>query len=113
MLAALGPYTQQGVEIRDAAELRIKESDRIAVLAENLRRMGASVEQRPDGLRIEGRSAGPLHGAEIDPHGDHRMAMAFAVAALGAQGRSSIRESDCVAISYPDFFATNNALLGR
>ena len=113
MLAALGPYTQQGVEIRDAAELRIKESDRIAVLAENLRRMGASVEERPDGLRIEGRSAGRLHGAEIDPHGDHRMAMAFAVAALGAQGRSIIRESDCVAISYPNFFATLGALVGR
>jgi 3-phosphoshikimate 1-carboxyvinyltransferase len=113
MLAALGPYTQQGVEIRDAAELRIKESDRIAVLAENLRRMGASVEERPDGLRIEGRSAGRLHGAEIDPRGDHRMAMAFAIAALGAPGRSIIWESDCVAISYPDFFATLGALVGR
>ena len=89
MLAALGPYTEQGVEIRDAAELRVKESDRIAVLAENLRRMGAHVEERPDGLRVEGRAAGRLHGAEIDPHGDHRMAMAFAVAALGAEGPST------------------------
>jgi len=104
MLAALGPYTEQGVEIRDAAELRVKESDRIAVLAENLRRMGAQVEERPDGLRIEGRRAGRLRGAEIDPRGDHRMAMAFAVAALGAEGRSAIRDSDCVSISYPDFF---------
>ena len=104
MLAALGPYTEQGVEIRDASELRIKESDRIAVLAENLRRMGARVEELPDGLRIEGRAAGRLHGAEIDAHGDHRMAMAFAVAALGAEGGSIIRESDCVGISYPDFF---------
>jgi 3-phosphoshikimate 1-carboxyvinyltransferase len=84
MLAVLGPYTEQGVEIRDAAELRVKESDRIAVLADNLRRMGASVEERPDGLRIEGKSRGRLHGAEIDPRGDHRMAMAFSVAALGA-----------------------------
>lgn len=105
MLAALGPYTEQGVEIRDAAELRIKESDRIAVLADNLRRMGARVEERPDGLRIEGRGAGRLRGAEIDPRGDHRMAMAFAIAALGAEGGSTIRESDCVGISYPDFFA--------
>jgi 3-phosphoshikimate 1-carboxyvinyltransferase len=104
MLAALGPYTEQGVEIRDAAELRVKESDRIAVLADNLRRMGAQVEERPDGLRIEGRRAGRLRGAEIDPRGDHRMAMAFAVAALGAEGGSVIRDSDCVGISYPDFF---------
>ncbi len=104
MLAALGPYTEQGVEIRDAAELRVKESDRIAVLADNLRRMGAQVEERPDGLRIEGRRAGRLRGAEVDPRRDHRMAMAFAVAALGAEGRSVIRDSDCVGISYPDFF---------
>ncbi len=104
MLAALGPYTEQGVEIRDASELRIKESDRIAVVAENLRRMGARVEELSDGLRIEGRAAGRLHGAEIDSRGDHRMAMAFAVAALGAEGSSIIRESDCVGISYPDFF---------
>ena len=104
MLAALGPYTEQGVEIRDAAELRVKESDRIAVLADNLRRMGAQVEERPDGLRIEGRGAGRLRGAEIDPRGDHRMAMAFAVAALGAEGGSVLRDRDCVGISYPDFF---------
>jgi 3-phosphoshikimate 1-carboxyvinyltransferase len=104
VLAALGPYTEQGVEIRDAAELRVKESDRIAVLADNLRRMGAQVEERPDGLRIEGRHAGRLRGAEIDPRGDHRMAMAFAVAALGAEGGSVIRDSDCVGISYPGFF---------
>jgi len=104
MLAALGPYTEKGVEIRDAAELRVKESDRIAVLADNLRRMGAKVEELPDGLRIEGRSAGRLRGAEIDPYGDHRMAMAFAVAALGAEGPSVIRDSDCAGISYPHFF---------
>jgi len=104
MLAALGPYTEQGVEIRDATELRVKESDRIAVLADNLRCMGARVEERPDGLRVEGRSAGGLRGAEIDPRGDHRMAMAFAVAALGAEGDTVIRDSDCVGISYPDFF---------
>jgi 3-phosphoshikimate 1-carboxyvinyltransferase len=84
--------------------LRVKESDRIAVLADNLRRMGAQVEERRDGLRIEGRRAGRLRGAEIDPRGDHRMAMAFAVAALGAEGNSIIRDSDCVGISYPDFF---------
>ena len=113
MLAALGPYTEQGVEIRDAGELRVKESDRIAVLAENLRRMGAVVEERPDGLRVEGRSAGKLHGAEIDPRGDHRMAMAFAVAALGAEGPTIIRDADCVGISYPDFFGVLEELVVR
>jgi 3-phosphoshikimate 1-carboxyvinyltransferase len=104
MLAALGPYTEQGIEIRDAAELRVKESDRIAALAENLRRMGATVEERPDGLRVEGRSAGKLRGAEIEPHGDHRIAMAFAIAALGATGATVIRNADCAAVSYPTFF---------
>jgi 3-phosphoshikimate 1-carboxyvinyltransferase len=105
MLAALAPYTEGGIEIRNAAELRVKESDRIAVLADNLRRMGAQVEERPDGLRIEGRGANRLRGAEIDPRGDHRMAMAFAVAALGVAGDSVIRDSECVDISYPDFFS--------
>jgi len=104
MLAALGPYTEQGIEIRDAAELRVKESDRIAALAENLRRMGATVEERPDGLRVEGRKAGQLRGAEIEPHGDHRIAMAFAVAALAAHGPTVIRDADCAGVSYPTFF---------
>jgi 3-phosphoshikimate 1-carboxyvinyltransferase len=104
MLAALGPYTEQGIEIRDAKELRVKESDRIAALTENLRRMGATVEERPDGLRVEGRQAGRLHGAEIEPHGDHRIAMAFAVAALAADGETVIRDADCAGVSYPAFF---------
>jgi 3-phosphoshikimate 1-carboxyvinyltransferase len=104
MLAALGPYTEQGIEIRNAAELRVKESDRIAALAENLRRMGATVEERPDGLRVEGRSAGKLRGAEIEPYADHRIAMAFAVAALAASGPTVIRNADCAAVSYPKFF---------
>ena len=104
MLAALAPYTEEGIEIRDAAELRVKESDRIAALTENLRRMGASVGERPDGLRVEGRKAGQLRGAEIEPRGDHRIAMAFAIAALGAQGSTLIRDADCAAVSYPNFF---------
>jgi 3-phosphoshikimate 1-carboxyvinyltransferase len=104
MLAALGPYTEQGIEIRGAAELRVKESDRIAALAENLRRMGATVEERPDGLRVEGRAAGKLRGAEIEPHGDHRIAMAFAIAALGANGATLICDADCAGVSYPTFF---------
>ena len=105
MLAALAPFTEQGIEIRDAGELRVKESDRIAVLAENLKRMGATVEELPDGLRIAGRSAGKLHGAEIEPHGDHRIAMAFAVAGLAAEGETIINDADCAGVSYPTFFA--------
>jgi len=113
MLAALGPYTEEGIEIRDAAELRVKESDRIAALAENLRRMGASVEERPDGLKVEGRCAGKLRGAEIDPRGDHRIAMAFAVAGLAAEGNTVIREADCAAVSFPTFFQELNRLAER
>ena len=112
-IAVLGPYTELGIEIRNAAELRVKESDRITVLAENLRRMGAQVEERPDGLRVAGRSAGQLHGAEIDPHGDHRMAMAFAVGALGAKGDTVVRDAECAAVSYPDFFAALERLVER
>jgi len=113
MLAALGPYTEQGIEIRDAQELRVKESDRIAALAENLRRMGAQVEERPDGLKVAGRSAGKLHAAEIDPRGDHRIAMAFAVAALGAEGVTVIRDADCAAVSFPTFYTELERLAGR
>ncbi len=110
MLAALGPHTEEGIEIRDAAELRVKESDRIAALAENLRRMGASVEERPDGLKVEGRRAGKLRGAEIEPHGDHRIAMAFAVAGLAAEGNTAIRDADCAGVSFPTFFHELNRL---
>src|SRR5712692_6506456 len=113
MLAALGPYTEQGIEIRDAQELRVKESDRITALAENLRRMGAQVEERPDGLRVAGRAAGKLRGAEIDPHGDHRIAMAFAVAALAAEGPSVIRDAGCAGVSFPEFFATLERIVER
>jgi 3-phosphoshikimate 1-carboxyvinyltransferase len=113
MLAALGPYTEQGIEIRDAAELRIKESDRIAALAENLRRMGAKVEERPDGLKVEGRRAGKLRGAEIEPHGDHRIAMAFAVAGLAADGPNVVRNADCAGVSFPDFYQALNRLAER
>src|SRR5882757_4551766 len=113
MLAALGPYTEQGIEIRDAGELRVKESDRIAALAENLKRMGAKVEERPDGLRVEGRSAGKLHGAEINPRGDHRIAMAFAVAGLAAQGETKILDAECAGVSYPSFFSELLRLSGE
>jgi 3-phosphoshikimate 1-carboxyvinyltransferase len=113
MLAALGPFTEKGIEIRDAKELRVKESDRIATLAEGLRRMGARVEEFPDGLRVEGRAAGKLHGAKVDPRGDHRIAMALAVAALGAEGQTTIQEAECVGVSFPGFFTTLEKLRGK
>jgi 3-phosphoshikimate 1-carboxyvinyltransferase len=112
MLAALGPFTEKGIEIHDAKELRVKESDRIATLAEGLRAMGAEVEEFPDGMRVAGRSAGTLRGAKIEPHGDHRIAMALSVAALGAKGETVIRDSDCVGVSFPEFFATMERLRG-
>lgn len=102
VLAAIAPYTVNGIEIRDARELRVKESDRIASLAENLRAMGARVAELEDGLNIPGGQN--LRGAEIDSFGDHRIAMAFAVAALGAHGETKIRSADAAVISYPGFF---------
>ena len=112
MLAALGPFTEKGIEIHDAQELRVKESDRIAAIAEGLRLMGAQVEEFPDGMRVEGRSAGKLRGAKVDPKGDHRIAMALSVAALGAEGDTTIRDADCVGVSFPEFFATLDRLRG-
>ena len=102
VLAVLGTQTEQGLSFRGAGELRVKESDRLAAVAENLRRMGAEVEEFPDGLRVAGRQT--LHGAEIDPHDDHRIAMAFTVAGLIAQGDTHIKNSSCVDISFPGFF---------
>jgi len=113
MLAALGPFTEKGIEIHDAQELRVKESDRIAALSEGLRRMGAHTEEFPDGMRVEGRAAARLGGAKVDPRGDHRIAMALAVAALGAEGDATIRDAECVAVSFPDFFVTLERLRGR
>lgn len=113
MLAALGPFTEQGIVIRDAKELRVKESDRIAALAAALRAMGAQVEEFPDGLRVGGRSAARLRGAKVDPKNDHRIAMAMAIAALGAEGDSVILDADCAAISFPEFFPTLERLVEK
>ena len=113
MLAVLGPYTEEGIEIREATELRVKESDRIAAVAENLRRLGAKVEERQDGLKVAGRVAGKLRGAEIDPRGDHRIAMAFAVAGLAAEGKTVIRDANCAGVSFPAFFSELRRLAER
>lgn len=102
VLAAIAPYTKDGMSIRDAGELRVKESDRLAAVAENLRAMGAKVEEHPDGFTIPGGQS--LHGAEIDSHHDHRIAMAFAVAALRAQGETRIHGASSARISFPEFF---------
>ncbi len=111
VLASIAPYTEEGIEIRDARELRVKESDRIAAVAGNLRAMGAEVEERDDGLRVPGRQR--LHGAEIDARGDHRIAMAFAVAALRADGDTLIRGADSARISFPAFFTTLDGIVER
>ena len=111
VLAAIAPYTSNGIEIRDARELRVKESDRIAALAANLRAMGAHLEEREDGLKIPGGQK--LHGAEVDSFGDHRIAMAFAVAALRAEGETKISRADAAVISYPGFFDTLESLAQR
>ena len=102
VLAAIGPYTSGGIRIRDAKELRVKESDRIALVVKNLRAMGAEVEEFEDGVDVPGGQT--LHGATIDSGGDHRIAMAFAVAALKAEGESVIQGAESAGISFPEFF---------
>jgi 3-phosphoshikimate 1-carboxyvinyltransferase len=110
VLAAVAPYSENGVEVRDAKELRVKESDRIAAVATNLRKMGAEIEERPDGMKIPGRQH--LHGAELDSFGDHRIAMAFAVAALRAEGETTILGADAAGVSYPAFFEELETVAG-
>jgi 3-phosphoshikimate 1-carboxyvinyltransferase len=110
VLAAVATYSDDGLEVRDGKELRVKESDRIAAVATNLRKMGAEVEERDDGMRIPGRQH--LHGAELDSFGDHRIAMAFAVAALRAEGETIIRGSDAAGVSYPAFFEALRSVAG-
>lgn len=108
ILAVLGTQLRGGLEIRGAAELRVKESDRITSIVQNLRRMGADVEEFPDGLRV---SPSQLKGAVIDSFGDHRIAMAFAVAALFAEGETEIKNAECADISFPGFFETLSSVV--
>lgn len=100
--AALACYAEGRTEIRNAGRLRIKESDRLSSITLELSKMGAKIEELEDGLIVSGRAR--LHGAVIDPHDDHRIAMACAVAALGAKGVTRIRNAECVKKSYPNFF---------
>lgn len=101
-IAMMACFAEGTTVIRDAAELKVKESNRIAIMVENLRAMGADVEETEDGMIIHGGK--PLHGAVIDSHKDHRIAMTFAVAALAAEGETEIFDADCVNISYPAFY---------
>ncbi len=104
ILAVAATLAKGTTIIRDAEELRVKESDRIAVMAAQLTRMGATITERPDGLEITG--GNPLTGATLDSHTDHRIAMSLAIAALVASSTSEIQRADAVTISYPDFIPT-------
>lgn len=109
VVAVLAAFADGTTVIRDAAELKVKESDRIAVMTENLARMGADVEPTDDGMIIRGGK--PLRGASIDSHKDHRVAMSFAAAALAAEGETEILDADCVNISYPGFYRDMDSLM--
>jgi 3-phosphoshikimate 1-carboxyvinyltransferase len=111
VLAAIAPYTTDGITIRDAKELRVKESDRIALVAKNLRAMGANLTEYDDGLQIPGNQH--LHGAVIDSGTDHRIAMAFSIAALRATGDTEIHGAEAAAISFPEFFTHLDSLALR
>jgi 3-phosphoshikimate 1-carboxyvinyltransferase len=111
ILAVAGTQIRGGLEIRDAAELRVKETDRLAATVQNLRAMGAEVEEYDDGLAVSGPTK--LRGAVINSYGDHRIAMAFAVAALMAEGPSEIVGAECVEISFPEFFQLLDTIVER
>ncbi len=111
ILSVLGSQVCGGLEIADAHELRVKESDRISALAANLKAMGAEAKEKPDGLIVSG---GPkLRGTEIITRGDHRIAMSFAVAGLFASGETRIQEAECADVSFPGFWEALDKIAGR
>lgn len=111
LIAVVGSQMSGRLEIRDAKELRVKETDRLAATAENLRAMGAEVEEFDDGLAVSGPTK--LRGALINSYDDHRIAMAFAVAALVAEGPTEIGGAECVGISFPEFFQFLESIVER
>ncbi len=111
VLAAIAPYTANGLIIRDAQELRVKESDRIALVVKNLRAMGAELTENADGMEIAGNQK--LHGASIDSGSDHRIAMAFSIAGLRAEGETEIQGAEAASISFPEFFTLLDSLAQR
>ncbi len=104
VLAVLGAASEGGLIVRDASELRVKETDRIATIAENFKRMGLAIELHQDGFAVPGKQR--FHAAEIDSFGDHRIAMAFSIAALAADGPSTVLGADAASVSFPEFFDT-------
>ena len=108
VISVLGAMSEEGLDVRDARELRVKETDRIASVSTNLRQAGVNVEEREDGFFVPGRQS--FQAARFDSLGDHRIAMAFAVAALAADGESVIANADAASVSYPEFFATLDQL---
>jgi len=111
VIAVLGTQVLGGLTIREASELRVKETDRISATVSNLRAMGAEVEEHADGLTIVRRAR--LRGAELESHGDHRIAMAFTIAALIADGESEITGAECVSVSFPEFYGLLESVLLR
>jgi len=104
VLAVLGAATEEGLTVKDASELRIKETDRIRTVVENLRHAGIAAEELPDGMAIPGRQR--FRAAQFDSHGDHRIAMAFAVGALAGDGESVIEGAEAASVSFPEFWDT-------
>ncbi|EOS26125.1 3-phosphoshikimate 1-carboxyvinyltransferase [Lachnospiraceae bacterium 3-1] len=102
ILAVMAAFAEGTTIIKDAQELKVKESDRIATVTENLKAMGGDITPTPDGMVIKGHT--PLHGAQIKTYGDHRIAMSFAIAGLNAQGKTTFDEEGCVTVSYPSFY---------
>jgi 3-phosphoshikimate 1-carboxyvinyltransferase len=110
ILSVLGAATESGITVRNAEELRIKETDRIATIVENLRRLGVAAEELPDGLIVPGKQN--FRAAHFDSFGDHRIAMVFAVAALRGDGESTISGADAASVSFPEFWDTLGRLAG-
>ena len=110
VLAVLGATSENGFTVRDAAELRVKETDRIATVAENMRRMGIEISTFEDGFHIPGKQQ--FKGAEVESFGDHRIAMAFAVAALSATGDTTVKEAEAASVSFREFYDILNHLRG-
>jgi 3-phosphoshikimate 1-carboxyvinyltransferase len=111
VLAVLGAASQEGLTIRNAGELRVKETDRISTVAENFRRMGIAIEETPEGMVIPGRQK--FRAGKFDSFGDHRIAMAFAVAALACDGPSTIDNAGAASVSFPEFFTILGEVTGH
>jgi len=110
MMAVAGCLAHGRTRLHNVAHARIKETDRIAVMCEELAKMGANIVEHPDGLEIEG---GELHGAEVDAHDDHRVAMSLAVAGTAALGVTTIRRAEAISVTFPSFFDRLKAIGGR